>query len=88
MSANPQMMAQLLASQLGSQNQGVGGMQPQNSGALGGAAALAQKIMLMKALGQQPGQPPQPGMPTPPTVAPGNMLPQAANVPMPGGVNA
>jgi hypothetical protein len=96
MSANPQMMAQMLASQLGGQQaQPVGGMQPQAS-ALGGAAQMAQKIMLMRALqGQpQPGQPPQPGMPPNPTTMgapglPGVAAPQQMNqAPMPGGVNA
>ena len=80
MSANPQMMAQMLASQLGGQGQGATGVQQTP---MGGAAQLAQKIMLMKAL-QQGQPPPQPGMP----VLPGAMQPQQMNQPMPGAVNA
>lgn len=80
MSTNPQMMAQMLASQLGGQGQGATGVQQQPTGA---AAQLAQKIMLMQAL--QKGQPPQPA----PFMQPGMPQPQAMNAqPMPGGVNA
>lgn len=82
MSANPQMMAQMLASQLGGQGQGATGVQ---QSPLGGAAQLAQKIMLMKAL--QQGQPQQP--PQMPPVLPGAVQPQQMNqMPVPGGVNA
>lgn len=92
MSANPQAMAQMLASQLGGQQGApVGGMQPQPGGAAG---QLAQKIMLMRALQQgQPSQPPQPGAPPNPTMMgapglPGQPMPQQMNqAPMPGGVN-
>lgn len=85
MSANPQAMAQMLAQGLGGQ-QNQGGMTGQNSGPLGAAASLAQKIMLMQAL--QKGQPPQPGIPQVPPVMPGAVQPQQMNQPMPGGVNA
>lgn len=94
MSADPQMMAQMLASQLGGQQaQPVGGMQPQ-AGPVGAAGQLAQKIMLMRALqqGQPPGQQP-PGQPPNPTTMgapglPGQAMPQQMNqAPMPGGVN-
>lgn len=92
MSANPQMMAQMLASQLGGQQpSSVGGMQAQAS-PLGGAAQMAQKIMLMRAL--QQGQPQQPGQPPNPLTTmgapglPGQAAPQGLNqAPMPGGVN-
>lgn len=95
MSANPQMMAQMLASQLGGQQSpAVGGMQPQTSPA-GAAAQMAQKIMLMRALQQgqpQPGQPPPNQPPNPTTMGapglPGQAVPQQMNqMPMPGGVN-
>lgn len=95
MSANPQQMAMMLASQLGGQPQSVGGMQPQSS-PLGAAAQLAQKVMLMQAL-QKPPQTPQPqppGMPPNPTTMgapglPGQALPQGMNqAPLPGAVNA
>jgi hypothetical protein len=81
MSANPQAMAQMLASSLGGQGQApmVGGVQ--TSQPLGGAAQLMQKIMLMKALQGQPQQP------QPPAALPGMPQPPAA-MPMPGGVNA
>lgn len=87
MSANPQAMAQMLATQLGG-GQSVGGMQGQNSGPMGAAGQLVQKIMLMKAL--QQGQPPQqPGMPPVPAQLPGAMAPPQMNqLPMPGGTNA
>lgn len=86
MSANSQMMAQMLAQQLGGQ-QPQGGMQAQTS-PLGGASQLAQKIMLMQAL--QKGMPPQqPGQPPVPPVMPGAMQPPQMNqMPMPGGTNA
>jgi hypothetical protein len=94
MSANPQAMAQMLAGQLGQQQQ-QGGMQAQTS-PLGGAAQLAQKIMLMQALqkGPQPQQPQPLGMPPNPTTMgapglPGQALPQGMNqAPLPGAVNA
>lgn len=90
MSANPQVLAQLLAGQPGQQQQG--GMQAQTT-PLGGAAQLAQKIMLMQALQKPPQQqPPQiPGQPPNPTTMgapglPGQALPQMMNAqPVPGG---
>lgn len=54
MSADPQMMAQLLAAQLGGQQAPqAGGMQAQVS-PLGAAAQIAQKVMLMNALRKPP----------------------------------
>lgn len=93
MSANPQAMAMMLANQLGGQPQSVGGMQGQAS-PLGGAAQLAQKLMLMKALQGAPQQPQLPGQPPNPTTIgapglPGQALPQGLNqAPLPGAVNA
>lgn len=94
MSANPQIMAQMLAGQLGQQPQQQGGMQAQTT-PLGGAAQLAQKIMLMQALQKPPQQqPPQiPGQPPNPTTMgapglPGQALPQGMNqAPLPGAIN-
>ena len=85
MSANSQMMAQMLAQQLGGQQQAPGASQ---SSPLGAASQLAQKIMLMQAL--QKGMPPQqPGMPPMPAQLPGAMQPQQMNqMPVPGGVSA
>lgn len=94
MSANPQVLAQLLSAQ--------GGQPPQQSGIqsqispFGAAAQLAQKVMLMQALQKSPQQqPPQiPGQPPNPTTIgapglPGQALPQGVNqAPMPGAVNA
>ena len=64
MSVNPQMMAALLAGQLGQGQQPLpaSGALPQAS-PLGGAAEMAQKVMLMNALrqGQKPPGTPQPG---------------------------
>ena len=88
MSANTQAMAAMLAQGLGGQQQ-QGGMVGQNSGALGAAGQLAQKIMLMQAL--QKGMPPQqPGQPAVPAQLPGALQPQQMNqMPVPGvGVNA
>jgi len=89
MSADPQMMAQMLASQLGGQQpQSVGGMQGQTP-PVGAAAQMAQKIMLMRAL--QQGQPPQQSrMPPQPNIMGGVAAqPQAMQqMPTPGGVNA
>jgi len=89
MSADPQMMAQMLASQLGGQQpQSVGGMQGQAT-AVGAAAQMAQKIMLRRAL--QQGQPPQhPQMPPQPNMMGGVAAqPQAMQqMQTPGGVNA
>jgi hypothetical protein len=84
MSANSQMMAQMLAQQLGGQQQQPG----VQASPLGGASQLAQKIMLMQAL--QKGMPPQqPGQPPVPPQIPGAMQPQQMNqMPQPGGVNA
>lgn len=87
MSANPQAMAQMLAMQLGG-NQSAGGMQGQNSGPMGAAGQLVQKIMLMKALQQGQPQPPQPGMPPVPAQLPGAMAPQQMNQMPMGGTNA
>jgi hypothetical protein len=91
MSADPQQMAQMLASQLGNGQQP--GAAPQGGNPLaGGAAQLAQKIMLMRAL-QQGQPPPQPGQPPNPTAMgapglPGQALPQGLNqAPLPGAVN-
>jgi len=76
MSANPQAMAQMLASGLA---------QPSGQGSpMGAGAQLAQKLMLMQAL--QQGRPQQPGVPP---ILPGAMQPPQMNqMPMPGGVNA
>lgn len=76
MSVPPQMIAQLLQGQGGSQGQqGIQG--PTNASS---AAALMQKIMMIKALQgqQQPGQPPnnvQGGLNAAPQI-PGQMVPQ------------
>lgn len=93
MSANPQVLAQLLAGQP-SQNTQQGGMQAQTT-PVAGAAQLAQKIMLMQALQRPPQQPaPQPGMPPTPTTMgapglPGQAMPQQMNQnPMTGGQSA
>jgi len=85
MSANQQMMAQMLAQQLGGQQQQPG---VQQSSPMAGAAQLAQKIALMQAL--QKGMPQQqPGVPPVPPVMPGAVQPQVPNaMPVPGGVNA
>lgn len=100
MSANSQAMAQMLAGQLGQHTQQQQGGMQANTTPLGGAAQLAQKIMLMQALQRPPQQtPPQPGMvppgspPNPTTIGapglPGQALPQQMNqAPMPGAVNA
>jgi len=92
MSADPQMMAQMLASQLGGQQpQSVGGMQGQTP-PVGAAAQMAQKIMLMRAL--QQGQPPQQSrMPPQPNIMGGlrpsrrrcsKCRPREASMPDPG----
>ena len=82
MSADPQAMAMLLGGLQQPQSQG--GQQAQVS-PLGGAAQLAQKIMLMQAL--QKGQPQQPQQPT--GYLPGQPQPQQMNAqPIPGAINA
>lgn len=94
MSADPGMMAQLLASRLGSGSQGgyVGGQsqgQPQVAAQGQGLSDIAQKLMLMAALRKQPQQPGQPMPPQPNTVGGVNALPQAMNQqPIPGGINS
>lgn len=94
MSANPQVLAQLLSAQGSGQAPQQGGIQTQVS-PIGAAAQLAQKIMLMQALQKPPQQqaPQIPGLPPNPTTLgapgmPGQALPQGLNqAPMPGAIN-
>jgi len=102
MSASPQTMQALLAQQLmqrpGSQAYGGGAAGPQmqsQASPVGAASQLAQKVMLMRALQQQPqGQPPNQLPPQANPLQPqmmGSMQaqPQQMNqLPMPGGTNA
>jgi hypothetical protein len=101
MSASPGAMQALLAQQLmqgptaGTMGGGIGGPQMQGSiTPMNGAANMAQKIMLMRALQQQaPQQQPSPQQqipqPQPNTMGGVNGIPQQMNQqPLPGGSNA
>jgi hypothetical protein len=76
MSANPQMLAQILMNQGQQQPSGYGGMQGQS--ALGGAGQLLQRIAMMRSLQQPPPPSPaggMPGMPIQGQGAPGGIAP-------------
>lgn len=94
MSMDPNMMAQLLASRLGSGGQtgyvGSGQAGSPQVAVPNGAGDIAQKLMLMAALRknpqalQNPNQPPQPNQ-----MGGINAIPQQMNQqPLPGGINA
>ena len=94
MSADPGMMAQMLASSLsGSQGGYVGGGGPQGQPQVAvpgqGLNDIAQKLMLMAALRKQPQQPGQAVPPQPNMLGGVNAIPQAMNQqPVPGGINS